>query len=260
MKSNLLGNTITESIVTQGELMELASVVSQLQDENQMLWDKVHSTGQAMVQANKTEEHNKLVEADTQAEKQAMLEAVHREVEEHHAIVVRCALYQLTAVQLEAETQLSQAKQEIERERAMHHATKAELARVQQLASQEDEATLKGAHTWRLCSLVPDHRRRLTEELLDVESKLVGALEEREQLKRLLEGDVSVQVDREYWASAMALLLERAQLHENQSLLAAQCQEGHLQNKALASQVLVLEDKLVQAQTALNAWNALNAH
>eukprot|EP00658_Telonema_sp_P-2_P058277 TRINITY_DN4674_c0_g1_i3.p1 TRINITY_DN4674_c0_g1~~TRINITY_DN4674_c0_g1_i3.p1 ORF type:complete len:178 (+),score=35.59 TRINITY_DN4674_c0_g1_i3:151-684(+) len=47
--------------------------------------------------------------------------------------------------------------------------------------------------------------------------------------------------------------------HENQTVLSTQCQEAQLQNRALASQVVELENQVMQSHTALNAWNALNA-
>ena len=234
MRDDLTSNTITDSIVTPGELLELASVVSHLQEENEMLWDRVHSTGHAMVNANKTLEEQQQSSASGAATAQQMIQQA-----EHKALLNQQA-------KIQAEKMQQQAEQALEEESRSHRSTTMELERTRQLASQEDEATLK------------DHRRRLTEELLDVESKLVAALEEREQLKSLLEGDTSALVDKEYWASAMALLLERAQLHENQTLLAAQYQETQLQNRALAGQVVDLENQLMQAQTALSAWNALN--
>eukprot|EP00658_Telonema_sp_P-2_P058275 TRINITY_DN4674_c0_g1_i1.p1 TRINITY_DN4674_c0_g1~~TRINITY_DN4674_c0_g1_i1.p1 ORF type:complete len:237 (+),score=65.77 TRINITY_DN4674_c0_g1_i1:224-934(+) len=235
MKNDLSTETISDNIVTQGELLELASVVSHLQEENQMLWDRVHSTDQAMVDANQNLEATRQNCAGQGVETQAQL---------HQA---ETKLAEFKSAKVQAEQSFEHAVHKLEQEQAAHRKTQDELQHVRQLASEEDEATLK------------EHRRRLTEELLDVESKLVSALEERENVKRLLEGDTSVQVDKEYWACAMAMLLERAQLHENQTVLSTQCQEAQLQNRALASQVVELENQVMQSHTALNAWNALNA-
>ena len=94
----------------------------------------------------------------------------------------------------------------------------------------------------------------LTRELLEVESQLVQTLNEREEVKKLLCGDEEAQLDRDYWAPAIAIVNERGSMHNVQQELATSLQEAQLQNRSLASNVVDLENQLMQATSSLATW------
>lgn len=231
METDVVTNTISDNVVTQGELLELAQVVSHLQEENDTLWAKVKSAGQAMNEAYAS--NSSAAAQGAQAHKD-MATQLREETERHRATETARAAKEVEANELSDKLASKEAEA---------HRLRSELEEVSRMASQEDEAKLK------------KDRRMLTRELLEVEAQLVEALNEREEVRKLLSGDHNVIIDKDYWAPALAIVKERSSIYDNQQSLSSEYQEVQLQNRTLAAQVVELENQLTQATSSLSTWN-----
>ena len=205
--------------------------MSHLQEENDTLWAKVKATGQAM---NDTHASSRSRASQDQAAHEDLSRRLQEESDAHRATQTA----HLSATQEAA--QLAEKLAAKESETAL---LRSELNQLSRKASQEDEAKLK------------KDRRMLTTELLEVEAQLVEALNEREQVRKLLAGDQNVVLDKDYWAPALAMVRERGSMYDSQQSMSAEYQETVMQNRALASQVVDLENQLQQATSSLSTWN-----
>jgi len=231
LQTDLSTKTINNNVVTQGELLELAQVVSHLQEENDMLWAKVKSAGQAM-----NEVHHQKNSEQSQGDQLRQDLTQQLEAERQELGQARSAYQNLVAEAQNLQQILAAKDTEMQ-------LLKSRLEETSRLASQEDEAKLK------------KDRRMLTRELLEVESQLVQVLNEREQVRQFLSGDQVDSLDKDYWAPALAIVRERSTMHDQHQLLASSLQEVQLQNRSLAGQVVDLENQLMQATTSLATWN-----
>jgi len=231
LQTDVNKNSINVKVLSDGELLELAQVVSHLQEENDMLWAKVKSSGQAM---NDVHRNSQVANSQGAQARQDALNELQAEAQRHR---------ETQAAHLQKVAEAERLAQQLAGKQAEAELLKSKLEDTMRLASQEDEAKLK------------KDRRMLTRELLEVESQLVQTLNEREEVKKLLCGDEEAQLDHDYWAPAIAIVNERGSMHNVQQELATSLQEAQLQNRSLASNVVDLENQLMQATSSLATWN-----
>jgi len=231
LETDVVTNTISDNVVTQGELLELAQVVSHLQEENDTLWAKIKSAGQAM---NEAYANNSSASSQGAQAQKDLSQRLQEESERLRAT---------ESARAAKEAEANRLSDELAAKGAEAHRLRSELEEISHMASQEDEAKLK------------KDRRMLTRELLEVEAQLVEALNEREEVRKLLSGDQNVIIDKDYWAPALAIVRERSSIYDNQQSLSSEYQEVQLQNRSLAAQVVDLENQLTQATSSLSTWN-----